>query len=53
MLNDVPSPIDLRLMSDAREWEETAMAKRPWRSDFFAAFAAAIRTSNCPVQRIL
>lgn len=53
MLNDIPSPIDLRLMSDAREWEETAMAKRPWRSEFFAAFAAAIRTSNCPVQRIL
>ena len=53
MLNDVPSPIDLRLMSDAREWEETAMAKRPWRSEFFAAFAAAIRTSNCPVHRIL
>ena len=53
MLNDVPSPIDLRLMSDAREWEETAMAKRPWRSEFFAAFAAAICTSKCPVQRIL
>jgi hypothetical protein len=36
---DVPSPIDLRLMSDALEWERTAMRKRPWRVEFFSMFA--------------
>jgi ubiquinone/menaquinone biosynthesis C-methylase UbiE len=39
MNSDVPSPIDLRLMSDASEWEATAMEKRPWRTEFFAKFA--------------
>ncbi len=53
MTLDVPSPIDLRLMADAREWESTALSKRPWRTDFFAAFAAAIRTAPMPAQSIL
>jgi len=35
MLEDVPSPIDLRLMSDAREWEATATAMRPWRAELW------------------
>jgi len=39
MISDVPSPIDLRLMSDASEWEATATEKRPWRTAFFAKFA--------------
>jgi SAM-dependent methyltransferase len=39
MISDVPSPIDLRLMSDASEWEATSMEKRPWRAEFFAKFA--------------
>jgi len=38
-LLDVPSPIDLRQMSDAREWADEAMVKRPWRTEFFAEFA--------------
>jgi SAM-dependent methyltransferase len=42
MQDDVASPIDLRRMEDAREWAETAMSKRPWRSDFFEAFALLI-----------
>lgn len=42
MLADVPSPIDLRSMDDARQWAESAMSKRPWRTEFFAAFAAII-----------
>lgn len=42
MLVDVPSPIDLRQMDEARAWAETAMSKRPWRAEFFAAFAAVI-----------
>ena len=36
---DVPSPIDLRQMTDARQWAEEATVKRPWRADFFALFA--------------
>ncbi len=53
MTRDVPSPIDLRSMRDAREWTATAMAKRPWRTEFFAEFTTAIRLSTTPVQRIL
>jgi SAM-dependent methyltransferase len=53
MINDVPSPIDLRVMSDAREWEATAMSKRPWRTEFFAEFATAIKTAPVLVNRIL
>ena len=39
---DVPSPIDLRLMADARPWAETALARRPVRPEFFDAFAREI-----------
>ena len=53
MIEDVPTPIDLRLMSDAREWEATAMAKRPWRSEFFDRFAAEMAASAVPTRRIL
>jgi len=42
MTIDVPSPIDLRLMSDARSWAETALARRPVRPEFFDAFAREI-----------
>jgi ubiquinone/menaquinone biosynthesis C-methylase UbiE len=53
MIEDVPSPIDLRLMADAREWEASAMSKRPWRTEFFAAFASAIAAATTPVHRVL
>jgi SAM-dependent methyltransferase len=53
MLSDIPSPIDLRLMCDAREWEETAMSKRPWRTEFFEAFASEILSNGISVHRIL
>lgn len=53
MIQDVPSPIDLRLMADAREWESTAMFKRPCRAEFFAAFASAIASAFLPVRRVL
>jgi SAM-dependent methyltransferase len=39
---DVPSPIDLRLMEDARPWAETALARRPVRPEIFDAFAREI-----------
>lgn len=41
-LQDVPSPIDLTRMDDAREWAQQAMVKRPWRSEFFAEFARVL-----------
>jgi SAM-dependent methyltransferase len=50
---DVPSPIDLRLMADAVEWERTAMETRPWRADFFARFASEIAQEEPPARRIL
>jgi SAM-dependent methyltransferase len=40
---DVPSPIDLRTMRDAKEWADAVTAKRPWRSDFFAIFIDTLR----------
>ena len=42
MTLDVPSPIDLRLMADARPWAEAALAKRPARPEFFDAFARLV-----------
>jgi SAM-dependent methyltransferase len=53
MNEDVPSPIDLRSMTDAVEWERTANAKRPWRSRFFDRFAAEVAACGVTVQRIL
>lgn len=50
---DVPSPIDLRLMSDAREWEQTALAKRPWRTEFFSRFSSEIRNMSPSTHRVL
>lgn len=46
MFADVPSPIDLRCMEDARQWAESAMSKRPWRTEFFAAFSTVIGTES-------
>ena len=43
---DVPSPIDLRLMEDARPWAEAALAKRPVRPEIFDAFAREIGTGR-------
>lgn len=43
---DVPSPIDLRRPEDAKQWAESAMSKRPWRVEFFAAFADVINAAS-------
>jgi ubiquinone/menaquinone biosynthesis C-methylase UbiE len=50
---DVPSPIDLRLLSDASEWEATAMEKRPWRTEFFAKFADVLAGIEPKATRVL
>lgn len=39
---DVPSPIDLREMREAVDWESTATSKRPWRTEFFEAIAGSL-----------
>jgi SAM-dependent methyltransferase len=46
---DVPSPIDLREMREAVDWESTATSKRPWRTEFFEA----ISDSLAGAQRVL
>lgn len=53
MISDLPSPIDLRLMSDASEWEATAMEKRPWRTEFFASFADELANMQPAAARVL
>ncbi|MDP3758929.1 MAG: class I SAM-dependent methyltransferase [Ramlibacter sp.] len=53
MLDEVPSPIDLRLVADARAWAASALEKRPWRAEFFARFAAEIAALPSAGLRIL
>jgi ubiquinone/menaquinone biosynthesis C-methylase UbiE len=50
---DVPSPIDLRLMSDASAWEAAAIEKRPWRTEFFAKFTDEILHMEPSAGRVL
>jgi ubiquinone/menaquinone biosynthesis C-methylase UbiE len=53
MHQDVPSPIDLRLVSDASEWERTASDKRPWRAEFFENFGDGLKGVQPPVRHVL
>lgn len=53
MIPDIPSPIDLRNMADAQEWEQSAMIKRPWRNEFFSSICSEIATAPVPVHRVL
>lgn len=53
MIIDIPSPIDLRVLSDAREWEASALSKRPWRLEFFAAFASSISAAGVSNAHVL
>lgn len=52
-LQDVPSPIDLRLAQDAFEWEQSAMQKRPWRTEFFDHFASEVAEISPQARRVL
>lgn len=49
---DVPSPINLQDMKDAREWERTAML-RPFREDFFQVFTTEISQFRQPGINVL
>jgi len=51
--DDVPSPIDLRLTDDAREWASSAMSKRPWREQFFQQFINELRALDGAPVRVL
>ena len=42
MLDDVPITVDFRQPEHAQEWTASAMSLRPWRAEFFAAFAELI-----------
>ena len=53
MSEDVPSPINLRDSDDAREWERTALSKRPSRPSFFEAYAEQIRAHTRPIATVL
>ncbi len=44
---DVPSPIDLKDMVDAQEWERTAM-QRPFREEYFEVFNAQLAMLETP-----
>jgi SAM-dependent methyltransferase len=46
MINDVPITLDFRSADKAREWAESAMSVRPWRAEFFAAFADIIGNAS-------
>lgn len=45
MIKEIPSPIDLRKMDDAKEWEKTAM-DRPYRLEFFEQFYLELKKLN-------
>jgi SAM-dependent methyltransferase len=48
--SDVPSPIDFHDLAQARAWEANAVKRRPWRPQFFAAFAQALQARfNLPI----
>ena len=49
---DVPSPIDLKNMEDAKAWEQAAM-QRPFRKDFFSAICTEIGALQKPGLRVI
>jgi len=53
LAEDVPSPVDLRSVEDAREWAATAMLKRPWREHIFQRFIAELRALSRNPLRVL
>src|SRR5437762_1747814 len=42
MVDEVPSPIDFHNAHDVLAWVEDTQRKRPWRPEFFRAFANQI-----------
>ena len=50
--SEVPSPINLKEMKDAKKWESTAM-QRPFRMEFFRAFLSELQSLNLDTLQIL
>ena len=50
---DVPSPIELRDPQDARDWERSALIKRPSRPEFFALYAEQISAHQRAIATVL
>src|SRR6185437_6284354 len=42
---DIPSPIDFHDPAQARAWETDTVARRPYRPEFFAAFASELKNN--------
>jgi SAM-dependent methyltransferase len=40
--SDVPSPVDFHDPAQAQAWETDTIERRPWRPEFFAAFASVL-----------
>lgn len=53
MIEDVPVTVDFRRMDHAREWTDKAMSLRPWRADFFDAFADEVARLGSACSRVL
>ncbi len=53
MPDDVPSPIDLQTLEDARDCERSALRARPWRIEFFEPFGSELSAHEPPVTRVL
>lgn len=54
IIQDVPSPIDLRNKKDAEQWANEVNIKRPWRYAFFEYYACLInKLSAGQVLRVL
>ena len=54
MLDDVPITVDFRQAEHAQAWTASAMSLRPWRAEFFAAFAELIaRAGASRTSRVL
>ena len=52
-MKDIPSPIDLKDMNDAREWANKAFVARPYRTKFLDIFSQKISQSPLQAPRVL
>tara|TARA_R110002072_G_scaffold56097_7_gene145576 strand:- start:3613 stop:4230 length:618 start_codon:yes stop_codon:yes gene_type:complete len=53
MCDDVPSPINLQDLADAKEWERSALQKRPSRPEFFELFTSELSNHHSAVTNVL
>ncbi len=46
---DVPSPINFHDLEAARAWTQETVARKPYRADFFNAFAKSLSASGSAI----